>query len=325
MTFRVLVTARSFANTDGVHQDFLRQHDCTLDLRAPTHPYSSEQLRDLIPGYDGVILGLDSCDASVIKQADVLRVISRYGAGFDAVDLEAAARKGIAVTNTPGANQNGVAELAIGLLFALARNIPAVAYAAREGVWKREAGWELCDKSLGVVGLGAIGRSVAQKAAALGMKVLAYDPFWKEELVGVARVNLDALFAESDVITLHCALTPETTNLINGATLSRTKRGVYLINTARGDLVDEAALLEALKTGQVAGAAADVFRHDPPKDSPLLKIENFIATPHIGATTRESVERTAIRAARNLVAVLRGEPCEYIVNASQLKRALSNG
>ncbi len=325
MSFRVLVTARSFANTDGPHQDFLRQNDCAYDLKAPSHPYSSEQLRDLIPGYDGVILGLDSCDASVIERADVLRVISRYGAGFDAVDLEAAARKGIAVTNTPGANQNGVAELTIGLLFALARNLPAVASAAREGTWKREAGWELCDKVLGVVGLGAIGRSVADKALALGMKVLAYDPFYNEELVGGARVELDTLFADSDVITLHCALTPETTNLINGITLSRMKRGVYLINTARGDLVDETALLAALENGQVAGAAADVFRHDPPKDSPLLKCDNFIATPHIGATTRESVQRMASGAARNLVAILRGEPCEYIVNAAQIKQGSSDG
>ncbi len=319
MTFRVLVTARSFANTKGAHHDFLLENDCELDLRAPAHPYTAEQLRDLIAGYDGVILGLDSCDASVIERADKLRVISRYGAGFDAVDLECAARKGIAVTNTPGANQNGVAELAIGLLFALARNIPVVAGAAREGVWKRAAGWELQGKVLGVVGFGAIGRSVAKKALGLDMKVLAYDPIWKGEMAGAERVDLETLLAKADVITLHCALTPESTNLINTATISQMKRGVYLINTARGELVDEDSLFEGLTSGQVAGAAADVFRHDPPTESPLLKLENFIATPHIGATTRESVERMAIHAARNLVAVLRGEQCDHILNAEQLK------
>jgi D-3-phosphoglycerate dehydrogenase len=319
MAFRILVTARSFANTAGLHHDFLQQHECELDLRAPAHPYSAEHLRDLIGGCDGVILGLDSCDASVIERADRLRVISRYGAGFDAVDLQAAARKGIVVTNTPGANQNGVAELTIGLLFALARNIPAVANAAKEGVWQRKPGWELAGKVLGVVGFGAIGCSVARKALALGMKVLAYDPIWNGDMGDVERVSLEALLARADVITLHCALTPETTNLINTATIGQMKKGVYLINTARGELVDEDALLEGLQSGQVAGAAADVFRHDPPTDSPLLKLENFIATPHIGATTRESVERMAIQSARNLVAVLQGEHCDHIVNADMLK------
>lgn len=319
MCFRVLVTARSFANTNGAHQNYLRQHNCDVDLRAPAHPYPSDQLADMIPGYDGVILGLDVCDAVVIARADRLRVISRYGAGVDAVDLEAAGRKGIVVTNTPGANQNGVAELTIGLLFSLARNIPAVASAARAGEWKRSPGWELAGKSIGVIGFGAIGRAVAHKALALGMNVLMYDPLWQGELIGARGVELGELFSQSDVITLHCALTPDSANLINATTIAQMKTGAYLVNTARGELVDENALLDGLMSGKLAGAAADVFRHDPPTDSPLLKLDNFIATPHLGATTRESVERMAMMSARNLIAVLRGESCQNIVNAGQLQ------
>jgi D-3-phosphoglycerate dehydrogenase len=273
----------------------------------------------MIAGFDGVILGLDHCDASVIAKADRLRVISRYGAGVDAVDLEAAARKGIAVTNTPGANRNGVAELTIGLLFSLARNIPTVASGARDGIWKRDTGWELAGKTIGVIGLGAIGRSVAQLAIGLGMTVIGYDPFWAGELAGIHVVGLAEVIANADVITLHCALTPETTNLINESAIRQMKPKAYLINTARGELVDETAALEALQSGQLGGMAVDVLRDDPPKDNPLLKLDNFIYTPHIGATTRESVSRMAMQSAKNLVAVLCGEPCEYIVNAKLLE------
>lgn len=314
MSYHVLVTARSFANTPGRHHEMLEEAGCEVDLRAPSHPYPADELRAMIPGYDGVILGLDACDASVIAAADKLRVISRYGVGVDAVDLAAAARKGIAVTNTPGANQTAVAELALGLLFALARRIPQIASAAAAGVWQRPTGWELSGKTLGVVGFGAIGREVAAKALGLGMRVVAYDPFWSKDVAGVERMDLASLFAQSDVVTLHAAATPETINLINTETLASMKRGAYLINTARGDLVDEAALYAALKEGQLGGAAADAFQHEPPEGSPLLTLENFIATPHIGATTRESVARMAQMASQNLVRVLKGEPGAAIVN-----------
>lgn len=312
--FRVLVTARSFANTPGAHQDMLREGGCELDLRAPSHPYKAEQLRELIGGYDGVILGLDACDASVIERADQLKVISRYGVGVDAVDLQAATAKGIAVTNTPGANMLGVSELTLGLLFALARQIPQVAAAAKGGAWTRPTGWELSGKQLGVVGFGAIGRDVGKKAVALGMKVLAYDPFWTGEMDGVENVSLERVIAESDVVTLHCSLTPETANLINTERIATMKDGAYIINTARGELVDEDALYNGLKSGKLAGAAIDAFRVEPPTGSPLLTLDNFIAIPHLGATTRESVQRMAMMASENLLAVLRGENCRYVVN-----------
>jgi D-3-phosphoglycerate dehydrogenase len=318
MSFRILATPRSFCNSDGEYHEFLRLNDCNVDRRAQERPLRAEELRELIAGYDGAILGLDICDASVIECADRLRTISRYGAGVDQVDLEAASRRGIAVTNTPGANKIAVAELCIGLMFALARNIPQVAGAARLGVWKRAAGWELSGKTLGIVGLGEIGREVAARACALGMRVLAYDPYSQWEASDVQRVDLSTVIQAADVITLHCASTPETRNLMSTAQFAQMRSGAYLINTARGDLVDEMALYQALKSGHLGGAASDVFQADPPTDHPLLALDNFIATPHMGATTRESVQRMSMMAAHNLVAVLRGEPCEYIVNAAAL-------
>lgn len=318
MTFRVVATARSFCHADGLHHDYLRTNGCTLDLRAADHPYDVAQLRALLPGYDGVILGLDRCDASVIAAAPSLRAISRYGAGVDAVDLDAATQHGVVVTNTPGTNKIAVAELAIGLMFSLARALPLVANAAKAGVWKRSPGWELSGKTLGVVGVGEIGREVASRARALGMRVIGYDPYLSADLPGIERADLATLVAEAHVITLHCALTPETQHLFDAARLAGMGPGACLINTARGGLVDEAALYDALQRGHLGGAAADVFVADPPTNSPLLTLDTFIVTPHIGATTRESVARMALLAAQNLVAVLTGRPCPHIVNPAAL-------
>ncbi|MHB8626059.1 MAG: phosphoglycerate dehydrogenase [Aggregatilineales bacterium] len=319
MTVRVLVTARSFANAPGEHQDYLQRNGYEVDLRAKAHPLTAAELGVIIGEYEGAILGIDNCDVSVIERAARLRVISRAGSGVDQVDLDAAARRNIVVTNTPGANRIAVAELTIGLMFALARNIPQTAAAARINQWKRDTGFELSGKTLGIIGLGLIGREVATRAPALGMTVLGYDPFVTADIPGVRQVDLSTLLSESNIVTLHCAATPETENLLNAERLALMRDGAYLINTARGALVDEKALYHALRSGKLAGAAADALRDDPPMNNPLLALENFFYTPHIGATTRESVERVSMMAAQNLVAVLRGDPCPYIVNAHALK------
>ncbi len=318
-TYRVVVTARSFANTPGVHHDYLRENGCTVDLRAGAHPLNAAELAALIGGYEGAILGLDVCDSSVIERAHQLRTIARYGAGVDQIDLAAAAARGIVVTNTPGANRIGVAELCLALIFALARHIPKAATAAQSNAWHRATGWELSGKTIGLIGLGQIGREVAVRAAALGMTVLAYDPFSSTETLHVQRVDLNTLLEKSHVVSLHCALTPDTENLIDAPHIMRMRDGAYLINTARGPLVDEAALLGALQSGKLAGAAADALRDDPPTGSPLLALDNFIYTPHMGATTRESIERTALLTVQNLVAVLRGEPCPHVVNPAVMR------
>ncbi len=315
MAFRVLATARSFCKSDGPHHAYLRDNDCEVDLRPPDHPMSAAELAELVPGYDGLILGLDECNADVIARADRLRVISRYGTGVDRVDLEAATARGIVVTNTPGVNRIAVAELAIGLMFCLARQIPQVVSNARAGDWTRARGWELYEKTLGIIGLGAIGREVAARAAALGMHVIAHDPYSTGGPDRAADlVDLETVFGEAHIISLHCAATPETINLINAERLAMMRDGAYLVNTARGELVDEAALYEALVSGKLAGAASDVFQNEPPEGSPLLALDNFLPTLHMAGTTQESVQRMAMLAAQNVVDVLRGELSGYAVN-----------
>ena len=286
-------------------------------MAAGTHPLTSGELAELIPGFDGAILGLDICDSSVIEKADRLRVISRYGAGVSEIDLEAASERGIVVANAPGANALAVAELALGLMFCLARGLPKSITAARANVWHRQLGWELAGKTLGLIGLGAVGREVAIRARALGLKVIAFDPFAK--LDGIDMLELDEILEQSDVVSLHAPLTPATNQLLNHERIKRMRDGAIIINTARGGLIDESALEQALRSGKLAGAAADTLEEDPPEDHPLLQLESFLYTPHIGANTVQSVERTGLMAAQNLVAILRGEPCEHIVNRAMLE------
>ncbi len=311
--FRILVTARSFAKTPGAHHEFLSANDCLVDLRAPEHPLDSTGLAALLPGYDGVILGLDQCDAAALARADKLRVISRYGVGTEAVDLRAAKARGIAVTITPNTNNISVAELALGLMFALARSIPTMAANARQNVFTRLNGIELTGKTLGVVGFGAIGREVAKRGIGLGMRVAGYDPFYSGDWLGAEVRSLQAVLAESDVISLHVPLTDETRDLVNSESLRTVRDGAYIINTARGGLIDESALYDALRSGKLGGAAMDVFAHEPPEGSPLLALPNFIALPHAGGATREAISRMALLAAQNCVAVLRGESCPHLV------------
>lgn len=279
---------------------------------------SAAELAELVPGYDGLILGLDDCNADVIARADRLRVISRYGSGVDKVDVNAATARGIVVTNTPGVNRIAVAELTIGLMFCLARRIPQMVNNMRAGVWTRAQGWELYGKTLGLIGLGAIGREVAARAHALGMHVIANDPYSAGILDRNADlVDLATLLREAHIISLHCATTPETTNLINAERLALVRDGAYLVNTARGELVDEGALYDALVSGKLAGAASDVFHNEPPEGSPLLALDNFLPTLHIAGTTQESVQRMAMLAAQNVVDVLRGDISGYAVNTIQ--------
>ena len=319
MTYRVLATARSFCNTPGPHLEYLEANDCEVVKAARSHPLSSHELALMIPGFDGVILGLDSLDARVLEHADRLRVISRYGVGVSEVDIEGASERGIAVTNTPGANALGVAELTIGLMYSLARALPRTVELARRNEWVRHTGWELTGKTLGVIGLGTIGREVAKRARGVGMHVIGFDPVVRE-LEGVEIMGFEALLSQAHVVSLHAALSDATRHLMDADRINKMRDGAFLINTARGGLVDQGALEEALLTGKLAGAAADTLEDDPPEDHPLLQLENFLYTPHVGASTVESVERAGMMAAQNLVAVLRGEPCGFVVNREALER-----
>jgi D-3-phosphoglycerate dehydrogenase / 2-oxoglutarate reductase len=302
---KVVATARAFCASDGPHQAILRDAGMELVLAAGTSPLSAAELAPLAADADALLLGLDHCDAGVFASAARLRVVSRFGTGVDRVDLEAAAHHGVTVTNTPGANTVAVAELTLGLLLALARDLPNAVATARAGEWHRRAGWELAGKTLGLVGLGRIGRAVAERAAAFGMRVIGHDPY-APDVRGIERVELDELWPAADVVSLHLGLDADTRNLIDAGVLARMKPGAALLNTSRGGLIDEAALADALRSGHLASAAADAFDREPPVGSPLLEMPNFIPTPHLGAATREAARRMGEAAARNVVAVLTG-------------------
>lgn len=243
--------------------------------------------------------------AELLEATPQLKVIGRAGVGVDNIDLEAATRRGVLVMNTPGGNAVSVAEHTLALLLALARKVPAADQSTRGGEWRKSefAGFEVKGKTLGLVGLGRIGQEVARRAQAFEMIVVAYDPFVAAPLardLGVELVPLDELLGRADFVSLHATLSPETQRLLNRETLAQCKRGVRIVNTARGELIDEAALTEALRSGQVAGAALDVFAQEPPRQSALLGLPNVIATPHIGGSTAEAQEEVGWRIAQQV-------------------------
>ena len=234
-----------------------------------------------------------------------LRIVGRAGVGVDNIDIEAATRRGIVVTNTPGGNAASVAEHALALMLSLARSIPQLSAAMHAGRWEKagSAGAELRGKTLGLVGLGRVGAEVARRAKAMEMRVLAHDPYLRPELAAewsVELTSLDSVLSQSDFVSLHTALSPATEKIINAQTLAKMKRGARLVNTARGELIDEAALAEALGSGQLSGAALDVFAVEPPKDSPLLKMNNVIATPHVAGSTAEAQEEVGLLIAQQV-------------------------
>ena len=234
-------------------------------------------------------------DAALLAKAGKLRVIGRAGVGVDNIELEPATRKGIAVMNTPGANAVAVAEITIGLMLSMARFLPRANELMHAGKWEKKSlqGTELRGKTLGIVGLGKIGLEVSKRARAFNMEIVAHDPFVAAAIAkdnGIRLATLDELYATSDYVSLHVGLTPQTQNMINAESLKKMRRGVRLVNCARGELIDEGALAAALQDGQVAAAALDVFVKEPLKDSPLQKLDNVILTPHIAGSTNEAQE-----------------------------------
>ncbi len=269
---------------------------------------SEEELADTIGEYDGLIIRSGSkVTAKVLAQAESLQVVGRAGIGVDNVDVPAASRKGVVVMNTPTGNAVTTAEHAISLLMSLARRIPQATASMREGKWEKSKfqGTEIADKTLGVIGMGNIGRIAANRAQGLKMKVIAFDPVLSSERaasLGVELVSLDELFERADFITVHAPLTPETKGLIGKDAIAKMKPGVLIVNAARGGIVDEAALAQAVESGKVGGAALDVFGQEPVEtDNPLLKQDRVIVTPHLGASTAEAQDRVAREIAEQVV------------------------
>lgn len=314
---RVLVTPTSYGKTDLRLLSELESQVGEVIYNPTSKPLPSTELVRLLPGVDGYIAGLDGIDARALAAADRLKVIARYGVGVDNVDLAAARARGIVVTNTPGANAVSVAELTIALILALARNLPSAAAATRAGGWPRLAGLTLEGKTVGLLGLGAIGRQVARRLAGFDCQVLAYDPLADEAFARAYHVTLarrDEVLARSDFLSLHLPLLPETRGLVGAEFLGLMKRGAYLFNTSRGELVDEAALAEAIQSGHLQGAALDVFSREPPgEDNPLVKLPQVLATPHCAAHTDGAMNAMGWMALRECLAVLRGEQPSYPV------------
>ncbi len=262
-------------------------------------------------------------DDALMEHAPKLRVIGRAGVGVDNIDADAATRRGIVVMNTPGANAVAVAELTLGLMLALARKLPAANSSMHAGKWEKKSlqGAELKGKTLGILGLGRIGLSVARRARGFGLDIVGSDPFVSAAVArenGIRVVPVEELFAASDYLTLHVGLTPQTAGIVNTKTLASMKKGVRIINCARGELVEEAALVEALKSGQVAGAALDVFTEEPLKDSPYFGLDNVILTPHIAGSTAEAQEAVGIQIARQVREYLKLGVVQNAVNLPSL-------
>jgi D-3-phosphoglycerate dehydrogenase len=282
------------------------------------------ELCEAIPGYEGLIIRSGSkVTAKVIEAATVLKVIGRAGIGVDNVDVPAASRRGIIVMNTPTGNAVTTAEHALALLFAVARKIGHADRTMKEGKWEKSKleGRELSGKTLGVIGLGNIGRIAADRGRGLRMNVIAYDPLVSAERaaeLGVKLVSLDELFARADAITIHTPMTAETRGIVNDAAIAKMKKGVILINAARGGVYDEAAVLRGLESGQVGGAGFDVFPQEPPGATDLVKHPNVVATPHLGASTEEAQTRVAVEIAEQVVAYLNSGTITNSVNVPSI-------
>lgn len=315
---KILVTPTSLQEgKKSAAADRLKEFSSDIIYNPYGRPLTEEELIPLLKDCDGYLAGLDYVTDKVIAECDHLKIISRYGAGYDRVDLKAATEKGIPVTNTPGVNAEAVAELAMGLILNLARRIAFLDQKTKTGDWVRSTGTELGNKTIGILGLGAIGKNLAKYARGFSMNVIAYDPYINEEYAKANNIKVatfDEVIEASDVISLHLPLNNETKHIINGACIDHMKPGVLIVNTSRGGLIDEVAACEALKSGKIGGLGLDAFEVEPPGASPLFELDNVVSTPHTGAHTKEAIEKMADLAVDNLIDVLSGKECRFILN-----------
>ncbi|HZD55189.1 MAG TPA: phosphoglycerate dehydrogenase [Anaerolineales bacterium] len=309
--YRLLVTPTSYGRDDSRLKSELEALVGRVVYNPTGKPLTSSEVAQLLPGMDGYIAGLDEIDAHALNKADRLKVIARYGVGVDNVDLNAAREKGIVVTNTPGANSVSVAELALGLILALARQIPAAVEAVHLGKWPRYPGISLEGKSIGILGLGAIGKQLARRLKGFDCRILAFDPYADADFAKANQVELttmEALIEQSDFISLHIPLLPETRGIVSDSFLNKMKKGSFLINTSRGEVVDEHALFKAIQSDHLKGAGLDAFSVEPPDPkNPLLALPQVIATPHLGAQTDGATSNMGWLAMRDCLAVLKNE------------------
>lgn len=305
---RILVTPRSVTASGHPSLEKLKAAGFEVVFSTPGKQPTEEELINLLPGCVGYLAGVEKVTARVLEAATDLQVISRNGVGVDNVDLAVAARRGVTICKAVGANSRGVAELAMAHILSLARWTPFSDQGIKAGGWERRKGFELSGKTLGLVGCGNIGKLVAKAALGFDMKVLAYDVVHDASFAPAGDfryASLEEVLQQSDVISLHCPALPDGNPLIDAAVIARMKKGVFIVNTARAELIDDVALAAALEDEHVSGAAMDVFRSEPPTNDPLVKKDRIIATPHIGGYTDESVDRAMHLAVDNLLSKLR--------------------
>jgi D-3-phosphoglycerate dehydrogenase len=312
----------------AIHERGVQVFDDRFEVRVASDPSVATVVRE-IKGVEGVVVRTAPFPREIIEAADALKVIGRHGVGVDNIDVKAATEKGIVVVNTPNANATSVAEHTLTAIGALAKQMTVYNREMRVGKWEIRNSYRAVDldgKTLGLVGVGRIGSMVARRAAAaFNMKVIAFDPYITPEKgreMGVTLVSTsDEIFRQADVISLHTPLTPETRGFVNAARLRLMKPTAFLVNFSRGEVVDEKALYQALKSGVIAGAAIDVFDPEPPlNDNPLFELDNIILSPHSAALTQECVIRMATGAAEGVVEVLTGRPPQFVVNPEVFKK-----
>jgi len=312
----VLITSTSFGKRIKEPLEILQSKGYDLRLNDLGRPMTPPELIERLDGCEGCIAGLDRYTAEVFESTSQLQILARYGAGVDRVDLDAAARSGVVVTNTPAANADSVADLAVGLMLAVARGIPAADRGVRDGQWPRMYGQSLSGKTVGLVGLGQIGLRVSQRVQGFGCTVLAHDPFAPPLVTlaaGVQMAKLDELLAAADFVSLHLPASAETAGMFDAEKFAQMKPTAVLVNTARAEVVEQAALIDAVRSGVIAGAGLDVHAEEPPDAGQFAGIDNIVLTPHIGGYTEEALRNMAMGSVVNLCAWFDGEEPPNVV------------
>jgi D-3-phosphoglycerate dehydrogenase len=315
MSKKILVTPRSFGKTSNVPFEMLEKFNYEIIRNESGKQYTEAELLDIVEDIDGMIVGLDTISATVLRKAKKLKVVTKYGVGLDNIDLEEAKKLGIKVTFTPGANNESVADLAFTLMLSLSRSVIKLDSIVRNNRFEKVIGTEIYGKTIGIFGTGAIGKGVAKRAKGFDMEVLAYDIYPDHDFAdknGIKYVDKKTLLENSDFISLHVPLTNEMHHFIDEEELSIMKSTAYIINTARGGIINEEALYSALKDRKIAGAALDAFETEPPIGNKLLTLDNIILSPHCGASTIDATNRMGTIAVEGLISVLEGMEPKYL-------------
>ncbi len=325
MSYKIFIASRSYSKYSQKTKNFLKNNNCELYYNQKDKVYKEEDLLEIIDEYDCIVVGVDEVTEKVIKKGvkNDLKIIAKNGVGVDNIDLNAADKAGIPVINAPGTNSDSVADLTVALMLSLSRSIPVVNNMTKNGQWKRKIGNELWEKTIGIIGTGAIGKRAIKRLTGFNCDFLAFDLEKDKELAekyNVKYTDIDSILKNSDFISLHLPLNDNTEGLIDQEKLSIMKENAFLVNTARGGIVDEDDLYQALKNQEISGAAFDVFAEEPPEDSKLFNLDNFIATPHIGAFTYETNERTGMKLAKNIIKVFNEKEPNHLVNNPERKR-----